>query len=220
MVTGLMTRLQPRAAPREAGGLTLVELLIGLAMTSILLGALASLVTSTLALWQRSITVTEATDEAFAALDQITRDIRMAGYDPRQQDLTGLVAATPRRITLAADLDADGRIDQRSKELITYRQTPSGNLLRVVGRQAMPLLSGLTSDGLQFRFLDDQMEPIDPRHRDELDETRLISIALATRRGPDRAAARIVGGARLLNPRPLRRQFPVSEAPGPEGLGQ
>lgn len=186
-----------------AGGLTLVELLIGLAMTSIMLGALASLVTVTLTTWRRSIAVTEMTDDALATLDQITRDIRVAGYDPRQRNITGLVAATPDRIALAADLDGNGKIDRRSKELITYRRTRSGSLLRVVGRQAMPLLSGLDADGLQFEYLDKQARPIDPRKHGALNDIRLVTVTLAARvgrnDGPDRASTRVAGGARLLS---------------------
>ena len=183
-------------------GLTLVELLVGLALTSVMLGAIASLVTATLATWRGAIAVTEATDDALAALDQITRDIRVAGYDPRQRDLPGLVDATPRRLSLAADLNADGTIDSRSKELIAYRRSRRGDLLRVVGRQAMPLLSGLAADGLQLAYLNAQARPIDPRRRGALQDIRLVTVTLVTRASEGRASARVTGGARMLSHHP------------------
>jgi len=203
------TSLGTRARPRL--GLTLVELLIGLALTSIMLGALASLVTVSLATWRRTLAVTDTTDEALAALDQITRDIRVAGYDPRRRDLRGVVRATPSRIALAADLDADGKINRRSKELITYRRSSGGDLMRVVGRQAMPMLSDLAADGLRLAYLDDQAQPINPRRRGALKDIRLVTVTLATsavRKGErSRAAIRVTGGARILNRPP--------SAPGP-----
>ncbi len=203
-VSHRVARCRRRAVPLS--GLTLVELLIGLAMTSIMLGALTSLVTVTLGTWRRSIAAAEAADEALAALDQITRDIRVAGYDPRQQGLPGLVKATTRRIAMAADLDADGRVDSRSKELIAYRRSRRGDLVRVVGRQAMPLLSGLAVDGLEFTYRDDQARRVDPRRHGAQNKISLVGVTLATRAAldgsQDRAATRVTGGARILSRQP------------------
>ena len=176
----------------NAAGLTLVELLVALAVTAALLAALASTVATTLATWRRATTAVAATDELLAALDQIARDVRVAGYDPARRGHPALVTAARRRIVLAADLDGDGRIDRRSRERVTYRRSRRGDLLRVLGRQAMPIASHLAPRGLEFTFRDRHDAPVDPG--DDPERIRTVTAILTTR-----DAGRVVGGARLLN---------------------
>ena len=56
----------------------------------------------------------------------------------------------------------DGVIDSRSEELVTYRFRPDeGTLSRIVGRQSMPLATGLSSNGFKLSFFDGSGSAVD-----------------------------------------------------------
>jgi Tfp pilus assembly protein PilW len=185
---------------RHERGTTIVELLAGVTLGLLVLAATAALLIAGLAAWERAGARAEAVAAAAAALDQIARDVRVAGYDPRAAGVAGIVAAGPARLELAADLDGDGAIDAGSEERVGYRRaTSSASLLRVVGAQAMPILSDLTSDGFRLRYFDGDGGELDPGDPDALAAVRLVTIDLATRSGPGAPPVRAGGGARLLN---------------------
>jgi Tfp pilus assembly protein PilW len=185
---------------RAPAGLTLVELLVGLAIALVVVGALAALAQTTLGTWRRTHAATTATEEALSALDQMVRDLRQAGYDPRRRAAAGLGPFAADQVTLTADLDGDGRIDTRSREHVSYRRAGrSGDLIRVLGRQAMPLLTGLAADGLRLAYYDAAGAEIAPGDAGAADAVRVVVVTLVTRPTEGRAAVRVTGGARLLS---------------------
>lgn len=66
----------------NAGGFSLVELLIGTILFTIITGIAFSLLMSAQLRYQGESTVTQAFQQANVALDQIVRDIHSAGYPP------------------------------------------------------------------------------------------------------------------------------------------
>ena len=66
-----------------SGGFSLVELLIGTILFTVITGVAFSLLVSSLFRYQGESTVTEAFQQANVALDQIVRDVHSAGYPPR-----------------------------------------------------------------------------------------------------------------------------------------
>jgi Tfp pilus assembly protein PilW len=189
-----------KRAARSAAGLTLVELLVGLGLVLAAAAILATLARTTLGAWRRAAAHAAATDEALGALEHLTRDLRVAGYDPLGRGVGGLVNAAADRVTITADLDGDGRIDARSAEHVAYqRARGSGDLLRVVGRQALPILSALAPDGLTLTYRDAEGGLVDAGRPEGARAVRTVAVALATRAAPPRPAVRVAGGARLLN---------------------
>ncbi len=93
---------------KSRNGFTLVELMITLAISSLILAALYA----TYILQQRSYTnqgtVTELQQNARVAVDFLTIDLRMAGYDPMDTGVGGITAATSNSITFSADMDKNG----------------------------------------------------------------------------------------------------------------
>jgi hypothetical protein len=67
----------------SAGGFSLVELLVGTVLFTIITGAVFSLLVSAQLRYQGESNVTETFQQANVAIDQITRDVHSAGYPPR-----------------------------------------------------------------------------------------------------------------------------------------
>ena len=130
----------------RARGCSLVELVVvlglGLAITAGTMGAVAT----ALRHLTRVALRTGVDDLAHLALETFTLDVRRAGYDPRAAGIEALAEATPTRLTLRADLDADGGIDATSEEHTTLAcDLPGGRLSRILGSQSLPLANGVTA---------------------------------------------------------------------------
>src|ERR1700686_3726438 len=65
------------------GGFSLVELLVGTILFTVVTGVAFSLLVSSLFRYQGESTLTEAFQQANVALDQIVRDVHSAGYPPK-----------------------------------------------------------------------------------------------------------------------------------------
>jgi prepilin-type N-terminal cleavage/methylation domain-containing protein len=181
-------------------GLTLVELLIGMVIGLVAAAALTALLRTGLAAWQRAGARAEVATEVAGAVDQIVRDLRLAGYDPRAAGIAGLTIAEAARLELTADLDGNGAIDTDSEERIGYRvATSSQSLQRVVGRQTLPILSDVAAGGLQFAYYDAAGNALAPAAAATLANARFVTVDVATAARPSFAGVRLGGGARLGN---------------------
>jgi type II secretory pathway pseudopilin PulG len=76
----------------SADGFSLVELLVGTVLFTIITGAVFSLLTSAQLRYRGESNVTEAFQQANVAIDQIVRDVHSAGYPPKT---SALVNASP-----------------------------------------------------------------------------------------------------------------------------
>lgn len=107
-------------------GFTLIELLIALALSGIVVGAIYSLYATQSRSYVAQDMVSEMQQNARVAMDMMSREIRMAGYDPTGTAGAGIVVAGPDYIQFTADLTDDGDVVD-SKENIAYRLYDSGN---------------------------------------------------------------------------------------------
>jgi len=99
-------------------GFSLVELLVSMIVGSLVLG----LVCSTFLFEQKTYDVqgqiTDMIQSARATMDLMTREIRMAGYDPAEANFTGVPYSTT-QLKVFADLNGDGDTSD-PQESITY----------------------------------------------------------------------------------------------------
>jgi prepilin-type N-terminal cleavage/methylation domain-containing protein len=181
-------------------GLTLVELLVGMVLGLVAAAAMTALLRSGLAAWERAGAHAEVETEVAAAIDQVTRDLRLAGYDPRAAGIAGLTITEAARLELTADLDGNGAIDTDSEERIGYRvATSSSSLQRVVGRQSLPILTDVAASGLRFTYFDAAGNPLAPTAAGTAANTRFVTVDVTTLAHPPQPAVRLGGGARLGN---------------------
>jgi prepilin-type N-terminal cleavage/methylation domain-containing protein len=180
------------------GGFTLLELLVATALGGMALAAFSALLVATLAARRQAADGAEAVASVAAAVDQIVRDVRLAGYDPRVSGIVGLPTATSTTLVVAADLDGNGSVDPASEERVGYRLLDD-TLQRTVGNQSLPLLGELAPGGLLLQYLDASGDTVDPLAPGALSAIRAVTVDLTVRATAAHATVHMRGGARLLN---------------------
>ena len=91
-------------------GFTLVELLIAMTIGLIILAALSSTFLMQRKIYDVQEQIVEMVQTARAAMDMMTSEIRMAGYDPRGTANATITNADASSITFTQDLDGDGNL--------------------------------------------------------------------------------------------------------------
>ncbi len=181
-------------------GMTLVELLVGMVLGLVAAAAMTALLRVGVAAGERAAGDAETAIETAAAVDQLVRDVRIAGYDPTGAGIAALTLAGADRLELQADLDGNGAIDASSEERIGYRVAPSSrSLQRIVGSQSLPILSDVAADGLRLSYFDAAGAALDPTAAATRDATRLVAIDVTSSPRGRTASVHVHGGARLVN---------------------
>jgi type IV pilus assembly protein PilW len=116
----------------KARGFSLVELLIAIAISGIVLGAVSTLFIMQNKSYSVQEQVTEMQQNARAAMDIMTREIRMAGYDPSSSANASIVTATSGSINFTQDLDGDGSTTGTNENITYSLYTSSG--IQKIGR--------------------------------------------------------------------------------------
>lgn len=147
----LVSALTRRLQSRNDAGMTLVELLVGVALFGVLGTLLLGLGVSTARVTDETKAATEVTEEARHALERLTRELRQASK-VTAVDMVGDEAVA---ITAEIDFNGNGQIEPTSldPEVVTYRwdaASPSQTLTltaNVNGQpQTHPVLAGRVSD--------------------------------------------------------------------------
>ena len=157
----------PASSPRTIApnqGFTLVELLVTLAMFSILVAAIAAVLVP----MRRSYTTQEvsaaAQQSVRMAVEFMINDIRLAGLDPMESANAGIEMANATAIRFTADrvpegaTECDGAIKTNNSERLTYYYEAADQTLRLrtdegtASQNTQTLVDNVTN--LQFRYLD------------------------------------------------------------------
>ncbi|RPH50626.1 MAG: prepilin-type N-terminal cleavage/methylation domain-containing protein [Desulfobacteraceae bacterium] len=108
-------------------GFTLIEVMITLAISGIVMGAIYGIFISSSQSHRTQEGVADAQQRARVGLDFMVRNIRMAGLDPSGNGIdpieggtVGIKQATPAIIRFTADMDMNGTIDEANDERLTY----------------------------------------------------------------------------------------------------
>jgi prepilin-type N-terminal cleavage/methylation domain-containing protein len=100
-------------------GFSLTELLIVMAVSTLLLAGMAAFFTSQAKTTTMQVLTVDTVHRARTALASMTKEIRMAGYRSSGTSFTGISQATASSIRILADLNQDGSISG-SAEDVTY----------------------------------------------------------------------------------------------------
>ncbi|MDA3833406.1 MAG: prepilin-type N-terminal cleavage/methylation domain-containing protein [Spirochaetales bacterium] len=126
---------------RESG-FTLVELLIAMTIGLIILTALSSTFLMQRKIYDVQEQIVEMVQTARAAMDMMTREIRMAGYDPTGLANAGIVSATSNSINFTLDITDDAGTGPPdgdtgdSNENITYSLYTPADGIQKLGRKS------------------------------------------------------------------------------------
>ena len=171
---------------KRVDGFSLPELLTATLLMSLAGAALVSFAATQSRGFARADRRIAASQDVRLALEVMSRDLRQAGFDAVGRAVEPVTIAGATHLTLQQDGDEDGRVDATSDDLITYVFRPhDGTLSRIVGRQSMPLLSGLPADGVRLSYADARCIPLGPGGGDLDDGERRaihrVDIALLAR---------------------------------------
>jgi type II secretory pathway component PulJ len=148
---------------RRAAGFSLAELLVASFIASIVLTSLVAFAAAQSRFFRRAEERLTANQTVRLVLDVISRDLRQAGFDAHGTAVEPVLAASSTVLVLQQDDDGDGIVDTSSREVITYAFEPTMNTLsRIVGRQSMPLATGLPADGFRLSYIDTAGAALDP----------------------------------------------------------
>ena len=139
----------PRGLARQRG-FTLVELLVAMAISSIVLVSMVAFFTAQKRSYTRDTATADLQQVVRAGIDFMSDNIRMAGLDPLQTGNFGIEAAGATGITFTADLDMNGQIDVSNSERIAYAL--NGNQVQqTVGGVTEPLVDNVTNIAFTYR---------------------------------------------------------------------
>jgi len=143
-------------------GFTIVELLVGMVLSLLAMGAIYSTFLSQ----QKSYVVQEQVaamqQNLRAAMFYMQREIRMAGCDPLNTGNFGITTANANSITFSEDID-DGTVGNppdgtlQTAETITYSRS-GGNLVRDVGGGNQAVAQNI--DAIDFVYLNGSSPPV------------------------------------------------------------
>lgn len=136
---------------KNEGAFTLIELVIGLAITMVLLGIAVKVFLVQRKVMTTQEQVSEMQQYVRSAMDMIVRDARMAGYNPAGIAYSGISVAQTGTMTIQADYDGSGIIS--GTETITYAYDAANNQIdRNAGGGAQPFAENI--EALTFSYLD------------------------------------------------------------------
>ena len=114
------------SSKNKESGFTLVELLIAMTIGLIILLALSNTFLIQRKAYDVQEQITEMVQTARAAMDMMTREIRMAGYDPTGSADAGIVSVATNKIYITMDItggesdgidnDGDGNVDEADED--------------------------------------------------------------------------------------------------------
>ncbi|MBW2631685.1 MAG: prepilin-type N-terminal cleavage/methylation domain-containing protein [Deltaproteobacteria bacterium] len=126
-----MHRTRPSTSIHDAGGFTLVEILVALFVMGIAVGAIYGIFTASNKSYHTQDRVAEAQQGVRVGTDFMVRDIRMAGLDPLNTAGAGIEEATATKIRFTSDIDMNGTIDNpQNEEKTTYEYDSANSRLR------------------------------------------------------------------------------------------
>lgn len=107
--------MRPRGRPdpetwRSDAGFTLAELLVGLAVTGLVMAALFGLLTASQQSVLQGTNQAEAQQNARATLARMIDDVRSAGYDPTNNGFSAIINQTTTGFTVQNDWNGSGAI--------------------------------------------------------------------------------------------------------------
>jgi type IV pilus assembly protein PilW len=128
---------------RNKKGFTLTEIIVSMGIGMVVLAAVTTTFMSQARYYNAQEQVNEMEQNARGALDVITRELKMAGYNPASGTITGVTYSTS-QLQIEADLDSSGTISTTStaNERIIYAFDSANNqITRKVGSGSTQVLA-------------------------------------------------------------------------------
>jgi len=164
-------------------GFTLIELMVTMAVASIVMAAIFSVYTGLTRSYTTQNAAADVQQAVRATIDFVVDDIMMAGYDPGHKAGAGFVTASATTMQFTSDRNSNKNIDDSDDERITYLYEPGNErLLHILyegtgAEDSETFIENVTD--LSFAYLDANGNPLTtPVPVDDI-RTVVISIMVA-----------------------------------------
>lgn len=152
-----------KSATKYSKGFTLIELMVALALTSIIMAGIMAAYVSQLKAHVTQQTIVEMQQNLRSAMQHMEKEIRMAGYDdPNKTSVAGLTTVLANTFGFTMDLNDDGDLvdpatgtsDPNEQVIYTLANNASGFqcLMRNTGGGNQPIAENI--EVLNFVYLD------------------------------------------------------------------
>lgn len=161
METDLKIVKSNRVQHSEAAGMagfTLIEVLVSIGIVSVVLIAIFSMYNGLTRSYTQQDVITGVQQSLRGGLAIMTKDLRMAGFDPMDADLFGVEFASATKIRFTADDNMDGIVDDANFERISYDFDAVDNQLEQIlyegtaSESTQPVIENVTD--VTFTYLD------------------------------------------------------------------
>ena len=144
----------------QNSGFTLVEMLIALLISGIVIASVYSGFKSQQDSYLAQDQVAEIQQNIRVGVDMISREARMAGYDPTQSAGAGITVATISQFGFTQDLDEDGDVTTVPGETVTFRLNGDTNGDGIVDSGGVSTIGRRTGAGV-FQPLTENIQAIE-----------------------------------------------------------
>ena len=145
-----------KSTTKYSKGFTLIELMVALALTSIIMAGIMAAYVSQLKAHVTQQTIVEMQQNLRSAMQHMEKEIRMAGYDdPNKTSVAGLTTVLANTFGFSMDLNDDGDVND-SNETVRYTIATNTSgiqcLMRNTGGGNRPIAENI--EALNFVYLD------------------------------------------------------------------
>ncbi len=145
-----------KSATKYSKGFTLIELMVALALTSIIMAGIMAAYISQLKSHVTQQTIVEMQQNLRSAMQHMEKEIRMAGYDdPNKTSVAGITTVLANTFGFTMDLNDDGDVDDSNETVLyTIAANTAGTqcLMRNTGGGNRPIAENI--EALNFVYLD------------------------------------------------------------------
>jgi prepilin-type N-terminal cleavage/methylation domain-containing protein len=185
-MTGIVKAFADRRRTRTpsgafASGFSIVELMVAMAMTSVVLAAVYTVHAALVKSYTAQNAAADAQEAIRAGMDLMAEDILMAGFDPLSASGAGIVAADAASIHFTSDRNMNGGIDASDLEEIRYFLSGTQLIQELYGNATTNavLIDNVTN--LTFAYFDGDDPPkqlLPPLPAAQLADIRTISLSI------------------------------------------
>jgi type IV pilus assembly protein PilW len=139
-------------------GFTLIELIVVMVLSGILLGVMVMAFTGQSRSYNTQQDISTLQEDMWAALQLISRDVHMAGYDKKTTAGSKIIAATALTFNATQDINEDGALGGNEEDIkYSFVTPPAGSIASLMrstnGGADQPVIDNLTHVGFDYRTI-------------------------------------------------------------------
>jgi len=141
-----------RGGKLKNSGFTMVELLAAILISGIVIAGLYSVFISQQVAFSAQEQITEMVQNVRAAMDLMTREVRLAGYKNSAVTFDGIATAQASRIRILADLNGDGDTLDDQEDITYFYDASTQQILR--NSVSLPVADHITNLSFIYTLVD------------------------------------------------------------------